>query len=103
MFWSVFLSVVLFIVSFSAGVLYAEHNAKVMRQEINMALQRQYYRLKAGVDADDPVQPYGDSVAEQQIEYNNRKGREPFRITEDFVTKMKENGRATTMIKKTSS
>ena len=103
MFWNVFLSVLLFIASFFAGVLYAEHNARTMRQEITMALQRQYYRLKAGLDADDPVQPYGESSIEQQIAYNNRKERVPFSVPEGFIDKMKENGRATALIQKTNS
>lgn len=66
------------ILSFWAGMRVADHYNDAATQRQEMALQEQYARLRAGVDAHDPGKPY---------------------IGQDFMDTLRKNGRATTRLK----
>ena len=45
-------------VSFYAGVRFADYYHNKQDAAVSYALKKQFVRLRAGADADDPVQPY---------------------------------------------
>lgn len=71
----------LIILSFIAGLKLAGYYHKSALAEKECALQKQYARLRAGADADDPVGPY---VSRQRIV-----------LPPEFEERLRENGRAT--------
>ena len=76
--------VVAMAVGFYAGVTMARKFHAEESANLKYHLQHQYDRLKAGVDADDPIQPYTP----------------PQVISADFGRKLRTNGRATERLNK---
>ena len=72
---------VLIIVSFIAGLKLSGYYHKSALAEKEYALQKQYARLQARADADDPVAPY---VPRQRVV-----------LPPEFEDKLRETGRAT--------
>lgn len=77
---------VLIIASFIAGLKLAGYYYRKAESDREYALQRQYSRLLVGADANDPVAPY-----------TPRRGR--YQTPPEFDQKLRQNGRATTIIK----
>jgi hypothetical protein len=74
------------------------YNAKTS-MAVKDALERQYLRLRAKADADDPCRPYGTPQVFHPIprptgDYDGDEELRP--ITPDFMDHLKENGRAAT-------
>jgi len=53
-----FLILFLHVVCFAAGVMLANKYHREQDMAVKDALERQYLRLRAGADADDPAKPY---------------------------------------------
>ena len=49
---------ILLVLSFVAGLKLSDYYAAKRESAVEYALKRQYTRLRAGADADDPVGPY---------------------------------------------
>jgi hypothetical protein len=71
----------LIVLSFTAGLKLAGYYHRTATQEREYALQKQYVRLIANADADDPVGPY---VPRQKVQ-----------LPPEFEERFRENGRAT--------
>ena len=71
----------LIISSFIAGLKLAGYYHQCASADREYALQKQYVRIRAGADADDPVAPY---VARNKIQ-----------LPPEFAKRMQQNGRAT--------
>lgn len=71
----------LIVMSFVAGLKLSGYYHKSALAEKEYALQKQYARLRAGADADDPVGPY---VPKNRIV-----------LPPEFEERLRENGRAT--------
>lgn len=106
----VLIVVTLMILSFVAGMTVANHYHNATKAEIKEALQRQYLRLQARMDADDPCGPYmhelkpvpkacdlntGDFDGDEQFEETK-----PGPIDNSFMTTLLEKGKAVTKFKK---
>ena len=76
------------IIAFTAGLKLSGYFYKRAEEEKEYALQRQFVRLKAGADADDPVGPYVP--------------RRKYQLPPEFGERMKQNGRATVSVKPNS-
>lgn len=75
--------------SFAAGFKLSDYSRNKMDSEIKYALEKQYVRLQAGSDADDPCQPY---VNKQRIQ-----------LPPEFDNRLKTNGQATMMVGNSNS
>jgi hypothetical protein len=84
--FSVYLFIMLFLItgSFIAGLKLSGYYHRCADADKEYALQKQYMRLRAGADADDPVGPY--------VSRNN------IVLPPEFEKRMKQNGRATASI-----
>ncbi len=91
MYLNVILALVLAAGSFYLGKTVADRYHEQAEQRISYSLERQYLRLKAGADADDPCRPY---VYSQPV---RRRG-----ISKDLLTqidrKLKTDGQATVQL-----
>lgn len=83
----------LIVASFIAGLKLSDHYHREAHQYREYALQKQYARLRAGVDADDTGQPY---VAPPETRRRNP-------IPASFVEKLRENGSATMRVDKSDA
>lgn len=75
------LVLLLIIGSFIAGLKLSGYYHRIASAEKEYALQKQYVRLRAGADADDPVGPY---VARHKVQ-----------LPPEFEEHLHQNGRAT--------
>lgn len=82
------ITLVLIILSFVAGLKLAGYYYKTATQEREYALQRQYVRLMANVDIDDPVGPYTP--------------RKKMQLPPEFEDRLRKNGRATASLNSNS-
>lgn len=73
------ITVLLMVLAFLGGMKISDSYHSQIEQERKYALQRQYLRFKAGVDADDPAQPY----------------KSRFSVTPEFMDRLRTNGSAT--------
>lgn len=80
-----FIIVSLIVGAFISGFRLAQRLAERAAAHEKYALQKQYARLQAGVDADDVMQPY---IAPPQ--YKHR-----FAVNQEFAERLNENGQAT--------
>jgi len=71
----------LIVCSFIAGLALAERFHRQAEEDRRYALEKQYLRIRANADADDPVAPY---VSRKKIE-----------LPPQFEEQLKQNGRAT--------
>ena len=69
------------VLSFVAGLKLAGYYYRTAEQEREYALQKQFVRIKANADADDPVGPYVP--------------RQKYQLPPEFEERLRENGRAT--------
>lgn len=90
--------ILLLIASFAAGMTIANRYNRQSAKSIKDALERQYVRLRAGADADDPVKPYMPSGYElaplKPIPTGDYDGDPPPAINTQFMDKLKQTGRA---------
>lgn len=98
------LTLALIAVSFIAGVKMANwYNAKAL-QEIKDALERQFVRLRANADADDPGKPYLSPqtrfVPQQPIPNAGDFDGDKQPIPPEFMEHLKQNGQAVTQLRK---
>lgn len=77
-------------VSFFCGLKLSDHYHSISAYEQKIALQKQYARLRAGVDADDPAQPYVYVPPRRR-----------FSVPKEFADHLKANGSATIAVDKT--
>lgn len=95
------LILLLIVLSFIAGLRldnYYHQKANADRKE---ALERQFVRLRANADSDDPVKPYGTRCYAPQIPVNYNTGDfdgDP--IGQQFMDHLKKNGHASTKLRK---
>lgn len=92
----------LIVLAFLAGMTTANrYNAKA-KQEVKEALEKQFLRLKAHTDADDPVKPYGTPqvVKPIPVKYNTGDYDGDNLITPQFMEELRTNGRARTTLRK---
>lgn len=86
-----FLTTMILIIShflfFLAGMAIANHYNDKAALECKDALERQYLRLRARADADDPCKPYKSSIKV---------------LPESFEKQLKSTGRATALLKRDS-
>lgn len=82
--------VVLIAIAFASGMMTADYFNRKAAYEVKVALQRQYARLTAGVDADDTAQPY------VYVEPFRRK----YHVSPQFIDRLKTNGSATESVNK---
>jgi len=75
------ISLLCIICSFIAGLKLSGWYHRQAEEERQYALEKQYQRLKAGADADDPVGPY---VPRRRVQ-----------LPPEFEEQLRENGRAT--------
>lgn len=90
----------LIILSFIAGLRldnYYHQKADLDRKE---ALEKQFVRLRAKADADDPVKPYGTPQIYQQIPVLYNQGDSDGPLNEAFMNELHTNGRAKTTFRK---
>lgn len=85
------LTLVLVVASFLFGLNLSDKYHTKAEQDKKYALEKQYARLMAGCDADDPVQPY---VAHP----DNR-----FSVPSEFIDRLETNKSATLQIDKTKA
>lgn len=85
----------LIVLSFIFGLRLDNYYHTKATREQKEALEKQYIRLRANADADDPVRPYGTPQYSKSIpvSYSNP-------ITPDFMTKLHTTGRAKTSFRK---
>ena len=81
-------AVVMCSICFAAGVMLSDRYHRMAAEEQKLALQKQYARLMAGVDADDTAQPYVYAHHEKK----------KIVTTPEFVDRLKTNGSATKQI-----
>lgn len=79
-----FVMLFLIVVSFVCGLKLAGWYHKCADQEREYALQKQFVRLRANADADDPVGPYVP--------------RHKYQLPPEFAERMEQTGRATVSI-----
>ena len=78
------ITLLLIVASFIAGLKLSGYYHKSALAEKEYALQKQYARLRAGADADDPVGPY---IPRQRAV-----------LSPEFEERLRKNGRATASI-----
>ena len=80
--------------AFIAGIRLSGYYHNRIMNEVNLALQKQYVRLQAGSDADDPCQPYVNAqpYLKQRIQ-----------LPPEFDNRLKTNGQATMMVGNSNS
>jgi len=81
--------VLLIAVAFVSGMITADRFNRRAAYETQVALQKQYLRLRAGVDADDIGQPYVYAP-----KYRHRYSASP-----EFIDRLRTNGSATESVK----
>lgn len=74
--------------SFFCGVRLSDRYHEQKEREIRNALQKQFVRLKAGVDSDDPVQPYVAPEPEKK-----------YSVSHEFIRRLRTNGSATEAVR----
>lgn len=73
-------------ISFFCGLKLSDRYHSIAAYEQKAALQKQFVRLNAGVDADDPAQPYV---------YVPPMKKRRFSVDQNFVDRLRTNGSAT--------
>lgn len=95
-----FIIILLIVLSFISGLKLSDHYHNQEKQNLRDALERQFLRLKAGSDADDPVRPYRRRLAPlSDLNVGDCDG-DPQPIPESFVRDLKQNGKAKMTFKK---
>ena len=97
-----FIIVFLIVTSFIAGMKLDDSYHKKAELEKKEALEKQFMRLRAQADADDPCRPYGKSLFPQPIsvQYNTGDHDGDGPINQAFMDKLKTTGRAKTTFRK---
>lgn len=93
---------VLLVISFAAGMAIDNRYHEKTSFEVKDALERQYLRLRAKADADDPCKPYGTPQIFQPIplRYNTGDFDGDRPINEEFMDRLKTNKQASVKISK---
>ena len=90
--------ILLVVGSFIAGMTIANRYNRAAIRDTRDALERQFIRLKAGADADDPVKPYTAAGYEftplQPVPTGDYDGDPPPVVNTEFMDRLKTNGRA---------
>lgn len=74
--------------SFIFGVRLSDRYHEQKEREIRNALQKQFVRLKAGMDSDDPIQPY--TALEPEKKYS---------VSHEFMRRLRTHGSATEAVR----
>lgn len=102
----------LIVLSFISGMCLANKYHMMASQEQKEALEKQFLRLKARSDADDPCRPYGtprwsrsipqtgDFDGDFAIGYKTLKNKQPDLIDDSFMNELKTTGKAKTTFRK---
>jgi len=88
----------LIVLSFVAGLRLDNYYHEKAERERKDALERQFVRLRAKADADDPVRPYGTPQILQPIPINYQPQTGP--ITQEFMDELKATGKAKTSFRR---
>jgi hypothetical protein len=86
----------LIVLSFIAGLRLDNYYRTRADAEKKDALERQFLRLRAHADADDPARPYGVPQMPQPIPVSET----PQPISQEFMDELKTTGRAKTSFRK---
>lgn len=100
-----FLIIALHILCFISGLKLANYYNAKQEAEVKDALERQFLRLRAHSDADDPCRPYGRQVFYQPVPLSpqprvDEDGDNLQPITQDFMDQLKQTGQAKTTFRK---
>lgn len=97
----------LIVSAFFVGMKVDAHYRKEAAADLKDALGRQYLRLRAKADADDPCGPYLAPRATvpqlTPLKFNTGDPDGDGPITQDFMDELRANGRAKTVIRKSSA
>lgn len=88
----------LIVLSFVAGLRVDNHYHQKADLDRKEALEKQFVRLRAKADADDPVRPYGTPQVLPPIPINYSAPAGP--ITQEFMDELKTTGKAKTSFRK---
>ena len=88
----------LLVLSFIAGLRVDNHYHQKADLDRKEALEKQFIRLRAKADADDPVRPYGTPQVLPPIPVNYSAHAGP--ITQEFMDELKTTGKAKTSFRK---
>lgn len=97
-----FLIIALHILCFISGLKLANYYNTKRETEVKDALERQFLRLRAHSDADDPCRPYGRQVSYQPIQLSPQPTEDDNLqpITQEFMDQLKQTGQAKTTFRK---
>lgn len=90
--------VVLLVLSFIAGLRLDNYYHTRAAADRKDALERQYVRLRAHADADDPCRPYGTPRYSQPIPAFPNEPAQP--ISQEFMSELQTKGKAKTSFRK---
>lgn len=90
--------VVLLVLSFIAGLRLDNYYHTRAAADRKDALERQFIRLQARADADDPCKPYGTPRFSPPIQLAPTEATQP--ISEEFMSELQTKGRAKTAFRK---
>ncbi len=80
---------ILIVAAFIAGLKLSDYYHAIALAERKYALEKQYVRLQAGMDADDPVQPYVASPDKHN-----------FAVSPEFIDRLRTNRSASMRVDK---
>ena len=95
-------AVLLITLSFVGGLMLDSYYQAKINREVKDALEKQYVRLRAMTDADDPCRPYGShaTVKPIPISYQPIQSAKTGPINEAFMNELRTKGRARTAFRK---
>lgn len=91
---------VLIVAAFIAGMRLDNYYQQKSAKEVKEALERQFVRLRAKADADDPCRPYGTPQWVQPIPLNTGDFDGDGPIGQEFMQELKTSGKAKTSFRK---
>ena len=94
-----FLILLLILLSFIAGLRLDNHYHEIARRQEKEALEKQFLRLRARADSDDPCRPYGTPQVFAPVNTGDFDG-DAGPISESFMNELKTNGKAKTSFRK---
>lgn len=91
---------VLLIISFASGIALDSRYHEKASMEVKEALEKQFLRLRAKADADDPCKPYGTPQIYSPIPLNTGDYDGDGPINQSFMDQLKKTGKAKTAFRK---
>lgn len=86
--------ITLIVTAFITGMKLDNHYHRTAAEELKNALERQFVRLQAKADADDPCKPYIAPVPQVRGDFDG-----DLPITPQFMEHLRKNGKASTKLR----